>query len=1010
MKKRRGFCFKWLGIFLMLLFGFTAGGKTAEAAGYSQDYRYWSQGSSDYIPMRQVGCLITAQAKMLYEANVNRNADFNPDYWYRWLLANGGIASSTSLEILNHNVPERYAASLGKSLTYLGASANVADAQIWSNINAGKYTIIHIKSDNNTYHWVMVDNNTSKAKGQIYIYDSFSGDPNTSFTTYNTGPRPLSAYSNRIKMLTYQGGGNPSDRAPQGSLDFATGGTGTVRVAGWAFDADTPKQPIAVHVYIGGNSGDSGAECHGIDANLLRPDIGTAYQNLGIGNNHGFDATIKTSKTGTQPVYIYAINSQYGGSSPQIGYGIVNISKDSSKPVISNIKVTNITHTGYTVSCTVTDNVGVSKVQFPTWRRRDSSAGCIWYDGVKNGNTWSFTFKDAIYSDEYMTHIYAYDTAGNSSSAKCDAVYCAQKGSVPAIVNGGIYVLRTALNEKKVIDCADNSNAYLWDYNSGKVSWQQFKIEQVSGGYYKLAAMNGGKVLTVSGGNANAGANLGLAQWNGSDAQLFKFNSAGNGYYFIVSKLGSYVDVTNGTTANGTNVQMYSYGAVKNQSWKLEFVKCTSHVWDDGVVTKKATCTKEGAKLYHCKNCPATKIEAILAAGHRAATWKTTKAATCTQKGINSYVCGICQEVIATETIPAKGHGAGTWKVTKAATCTQTGTKAYVCGTCGATIRSEGIPAAGHTYQTVTDKAATCTAAGSRHKECSVCGYKAGSETIPAKGHGTGTWKVTKAASCTQAGTKAYVCGVCGGTIRNESISATGHTYRVVTDKKATCTAAGSRHKECDVCGHKAGSETIAAAGHQYGAYQVTKKATISSTGIKKRTCKVCKESETKRISKLKASIKVEKTKLSVGVKKTVPAPKVTYQRGDKIQSWKSANKAIATVSKSGRITGKKAGTTTITVRLKSGKTAKIKVTVKKTVTPKIKLNRTKVTLKKGKAYSLKISVTPQSIRNKIKFTSSNKKVAVVSSKGKITAKRRGSATVKVYYGKVSAKCRVTVK
>ena len=36
MKKRRGFCFKWLGIFLMLLFGLTAGGKTAEAAGYSQ--------------------------------------------------------------------------------------------------------------------------------------------------------------------------------------------------------------------------------------------------------------------------------------------------------------------------------------------------------------------------------------------------------------------------------------------------------------------------------------------------------------------------------------------------------------------------------------------------------------------------------------------------------------------------------------------------------------------------------------------------------------------------------------------------------------------------------------------------------------------------------------------------------------------------------------------------------------------------------------------------------------
>ena len=758
------------------------------------------------------------------------------------------------------------------------------------------------------------------------------------------------------------------DQAPQGKLEITNGGNGTVRVAGWAFDPDTPTQPIAIHVYIGGNSGNSSAECHGIEANLSRPDVGSAFQNLGIGNNHGFDATIKTNKTGTQPIYIYAINSKYGGNNPQIGQGTVTISKntDTSKPTISNVKITNITAAGYTVSCTVTDNVGVTKVQFPTWRRRDTSEGCTWYDGVKNGSTWSFTFEDAEYSDEYMTHIYAYDAAGNSSSAKCDAVYCTQTGDVPAIINGGIYVIRERNpREWIVMDYSNSSKVTRRSYDENASS-QKFKIEEVKDGYYRLIAVDSGKVLAVAGESANYGSNLVLADWKGTDGQLFKFNHSQNEYYYMISKLGPYISrVNGGDPATGTR-----NGGVMTMSWKLEFIKCTAHSWDNGTVTTKATCTKAGVKTYRCKNCSAAKTEAI----------------------------------------PAAGHGAGTWKVTKAATCTQTGTKAYVCGTCGATIRSEGIPAAGHTYQTVTDKAATCTAAGSRHKECSVCGYKAGSETIPAKGHGTGTWKVTKAASCTQAGTKAYVCGVCGGTIRNESISATGHTYRVVTDKKATCTAAGSRHKECDVCGHKAGSETIAAAGHQYGAYQVTKKATISSTGIKKRTCKVCKESETKRISKLKASIKVEKTKLSVGVKKTVPAPKVTYQRGDKIQSWKSANKAIATVSKSGRITGKKAGTTTITVRLKSGKTAKIKVTVKKTVTPKIKLNRTKVTLKKGKAYSLKISVTPQSIRNKIKFTSSNKKVAVVSSKGKITAKRRGSATVKVYYGKVSAKCRVTVK
>jgi hypothetical protein len=95
---------------------------------------------------------------------------------------------------------------------------------------------------------------------------------------------------------------------PKGTLDSAVSEKpGTVRVRGWDFDPNVPTQAIAYHVYIGGPAGSAGAEGHAFTANASRPDVGAAYP--GVGNNHGFDQTITTSKRGTQSVYVYAINA-----------------------------------------------------------------------------------------------------------------------------------------------------------------------------------------------------------------------------------------------------------------------------------------------------------------------------------------------------------------------------------------------------------------------------------------------------------------------------------------------------------------------------------------------------------------------------------------------------------------------------------------------------------------------------------------------------------------------------
>ncbi|MBO5420426.1 MAG: InlB B-repeat-containing protein [Clostridia bacterium] len=111
--------------------------------------------------------------------------------------------------------------------------------------------------------------------------------------------------------------------SPIGALDSASAESGKVSVSGWAFDKDDINAQLDIHVYIGGPAGSSSAEGHsGIKANTSRADVNDVY---GCGNNHGYSATINTSKTGSQTVYVYAINVG-GGSNTLIGSKTVNIS------------------------------------------------------------------------------------------------------------------------------------------------------------------------------------------------------------------------------------------------------------------------------------------------------------------------------------------------------------------------------------------------------------------------------------------------------------------------------------------------------------------------------------------------------------------------------------------------------------------------------------------------------------------------------------------------------------
>lgn len=171
------------------------------------------------------------------------------------------------------------------------------------------------------------------------------------------------------------------------------------------------------------------------------------------------------------------------------------------------------------------------------------------------------------------------------------------------------------------------------------------------------------------------------------------------------------------------------------------------------------------------------------------------------------------------------------------------------------------------------------------------------------------------------------------------------------------------------------------------------------------------------------AKIKLSVTKaFSLGLgESTKLTATVTNKAGEVLKNqkitWsvdKKGKKAVTV--KNGKITAskKKTGTATITAKTSNGKTAKVKVTVKKKPT-KITITYPKkksVTLKKGKTLKLRTKVTPSKAASyKITYKSSKKKVASVSDKGVVKGLKKGTTTitVKTYNGK-TAKVKVTVK
>ena len=359
-------------------------------------------------------------------------------------------------------------------------------------------------------------------------------------------------------------------------------------------------------------------------------------------------------------------------------------------------------------------------------------------------------------------------------------------------------------------------------------------------------------------------------------------------------------------------------------------------------------------------------------------------------------------------------------------TCTETGIRYHWhCNSCGKNFEySDGsdeiedvvIPARGHVLYFCQGYEETCEARGERnHYRCENCSKiflnKEGTQevteeelVIPKNNNHDLRLCQGHKATCYSEGRKDYYqCTRCGKIFLDEKGT------QEVTDPDKELRVPKTDHKWIEV--------TETGGGTSYGIPDDGKTYPIKQYQViyKEVRCKFCGLRQSHDQITYALIVNAHKATLKYGQSTT--GIKVTEMNSsDYLKSVTSKNTSIvkvSDVSKKGTFkltAGKKSGKTLVHIELASGLAADVQITVQSGT---VKTNyitglKKSVNVSKGKTYTLKPTLDPITSQEKVTYSSSNTKVATVSSKGVITGKAAGTAKITVKSG--SKKVTVTVK
>ena len=206
---------------------------------------------------------------------------------------------------------------------------------------------------------------------------------------------------------------------------------------------------------------------------------------------------------------------------------------------------------------------------------------------------------------------------GSAWSARIDnpSTFIHPDFTTPTNVLEGIYYLRSALDNNLVVSVADESKEWGGNIRLEKyrgTASQRFKVCAFDG-CYTIVNMNSQLSVDVSGASSEPGTNVQQYNYWPSEtkAQQWYFEDSGDGYYYIQSALGTYLDVQSGVAADGQNVQTYTRNGSTAQKFRLDMsspsinsvsidegVYCLHSALDDNlVIGVKNASTDYGANI-----------------------------------------------------------------------------------------------------------------------------------------------------------------------------------------------------------------------------------------------------------------------------------------------------------------------------------------------------------------------------------------------------------------------------
>ncbi len=263
-------------------------------------------------------------------------------------------------------------------------------------------------------------------------------------------------------------------------------------------------------------------------------------------------------------------------------------------------------------------------------------------------------------------------------------------------------------------------------------------------------------------------------------------------------------------------------------------------------------------------------------------------------------------------------------------------------------------------------------------------------------------------ATCTKEGKTAGSHCVTCGEILTEQKSIQKKAHVVVADPAvaATCTRTGKTEgSHCRSCGKILTPQYTVGKRNHTVIWEAGVEPTFWSEGRTARAyCSVCHTTlqSAQTIARRTGTGNLNMTSFPMRVKQKTTALRVeNMAAGDWVTAWKSSNPKVATVSGKGLITAKKQGTAWIQVTLASGKVfkAQVKVQKKQVKTTRLTANTCTLRLKAGKGMKLNPTAYPLTTQQKITYSSKNKKIATVNSKGWIQAKKPGWTNITIKSG-----------